>query len=83
MTNHLHQKTAIKMMTAQKHKYKATGYNSPWDPTTRIAAYFMQLNRFQVSLDDCGIATSDAEKMMASGVQMWQSEMITEDQMVA
>ncbi len=82
MIDHLCQKTAIKMTTAQKHKYKATGYNNPWDPTTSITAYFMQLDRFQVSLGNCGIATSDAEKTMAAGVQMWQSEMFTEDQMV-
>jgi hypothetical protein len=35
MINHLHQKTAIKMTTVQKHEYKATGFNNPWDPTTR------------------------------------------------
>jgi hypothetical protein len=29
MINHLHQKTAIKMMTVQKHTYKATRYNNP------------------------------------------------------
>jgi hypothetical protein len=83
MIDHVHQKTAIKMTTAQKHKYKATGYNNPWDLTTSITAYFTQLDRFQVSLGDCGIATSDAEKMMAAGAQMWQREMFTEDQMVA
>jgi hypothetical protein len=83
MIAHLCQKTAIKMMTAQKHEHKATGYNNPWDPTTSITAYFTQLDRFQVSLGDRGRATSDAEKTMAAGVQMWISEMFTEDQMVA
>jgi hypothetical protein len=73
MINHLCQKTAIKMMTAQKHEYKATGYNNPWDPTTSITAYFTQLDRFQVSFGNRGIATSDAEKTMAAGVQMRQS----------
>ncbi len=43
----------------------------------------MQLDRFQVSLRDRGIATSNQEKTMAAGAQMWQSEMFTEDQMVA
>ncbi len=38
MINHLRQKNAIKMMTAQKHEYKATGYTNPWDPTTSITA---------------------------------------------
>ncbi len=38
MINHLHQKMAIKMTTVQKHEYKATGYNNPWDPTTSITA---------------------------------------------
>jgi hypothetical protein len=83
MIDHLCQKTAIKMTTAQKHEYKATRYINPWNPTTSITAYFTQLDRFQVSLSDCGIATSDAEKTMAAGAQMWQSEMFTEDQMVA
>ncbi len=36
-----------------------------------------------MSLRDRGIATSDQEKTMAAGAQMWQSEMFTEDQMVA
>ena len=83
MINHLHLKTAIKMTTAQKHEYKTMGYNNPWDPTTSITAYFTQLNRFQVSLGDHGIATSKAKKTMAAGAQMWQSKMFTEDQMVA
>jgi hypothetical protein len=43
----------------------------------------MQLDWFQVSHDDPSIATSDAEKTMVAGAQMWQSEMLTEDQMVA
>ncbi len=71
MINHLHQKTAIKMTTAQKHKYKATGYINPWDSTTSITAYFTQLDQFQVSLGNRGIATSNAEKTMAAGAQMW------------
>ena len=83
MIDHLRLKTAIKMTTAQKHEYKTTGYNNPWDPTTSITAYFTQLDRFQVSLGDRGIATSKAEKTMAAGAQMWNSEMFTEDQMVA
>ncbi len=45
--------------------------------------YFTQLNRFQVSLGNRGIAMSKAEKIMAAGAQMWQSKMFTEDQMVA
>ncbi len=81
--NHLCLKMAIKMTTAQKHEYKTMGYNNPWDPTTSITAYFTQLDRFQVSLDDCGIATSEAEKTMAAGAQMWQSKIFTEDQMIA
>jgi len=36
-----------------------------------------------VSLGDRGIATSEDEKTMAAGAQMWNSEMFTEDQMVA
>jgi hypothetical protein len=83
MINHLCQKTTIKMTTVQKHEYKATGYNNPWDPTTSITAYLTQLDRFQVSLGTCGIATSDAKKMITAGAQMWQSEMFMEDQMVA
>ena len=82
MLDHLRQKTAIKMTTAQKYEYKTNGYNAPWDPTTSITAYFTALNRFQISLGDRGISTSDAEKTMAAGAQMWQSEMFTEDQML-
>jgi hypothetical protein len=47
-----------------------------------ITAYFSLLNCFQVLLGDCGIATSNKEKTMAAGAQMWQLEMFTEDQMV-
>jgi hypothetical protein len=83
MIDHLRLKTAIRMTTAQKFEYKTNGYNTPWDPTTSITAYFTQLDRFQVSLGDRGITTSDQEKTMAAGAQMWQSEMFTEDQMVA
>jgi hypothetical protein len=36
-----------------------------------------------VSLGDRGIATSDQEKTIEASAQMWQSEMFTEDQMVA
>jgi hypothetical protein len=82
MIDHLCLKTAIKMTTAQKHEYKTMGYNNPWDPTTSITAYFTQLDCFQVSLGDRGIATSEAEKTMAAGAHMWQSKMLTEDQMV-
>ena len=83
MIDHLHLKTAIRMTTAQKFEYKTNGYNNPWDPTMSITAYFTQLDRFQMSLGDRGIAMSDQEKKMTGGAQMWQSEMFMEDQMVA
>ncbi len=84
MINRLHLKMAIKMTTVQKHKHKkTTEYNNPWDPTTSITAYFTQLNQFQVSLGDCGIATSDDKKTMVAGAQMWHSKMFMEDQIVA
>ncbi len=82
MIDHLRLKTAIRMMTAQKYKYKTNGYNTPWDPTMSITAYFSLLDCFQVLLGNCRIATSNKEKTMAAGAQMWQSEMFTEDQMV-
>jgi predicted RNA-binding Zn-ribbon protein involved in translation (DUF1610 family) len=82
MIVHLRTKTAIKMTTAQKHEYRTTGYNAVWDPTTSITAYFTTLDRFQVSLEDRGIATSVEEKCMAAGSQMWASEMFTEEQML-
>ena len=63
MINHLRLKMAIKMMTAQKFEYKTNGYNNPWDSTMSITTYFTQLDHFQVSLRDCGITTSDREKM--------------------
>jgi hypothetical protein len=83
MLGHLRQKTAIRMTTAQKYEYKNAGLNAPWDPTTSITAYFTSLDRFQISLGDCRIATSDAKKTMAAGAQMWNSEMFTEDQMLS
>jgi hypothetical protein len=82
MINHLCLKTAIRMTTAQKYECKTNGYNTPWDPTASITAYFTLLNCFQVLLGDREIVTSNEEKTMAAGAQMWQSEMFTEDQMV-
>ncbi len=70
MIDHLRLKTATKMTTAQKHKYRTTGYNNPWDPTTSITGYFTQLDRFQLSLGNRGIATLKEEKTMAAGAQM-------------
>jgi hypothetical protein len=83
MLDHLRQKTAIKMTTSQKYKYKNTSYNTPWDSTTSITTYFTSLDHFQTSLGESNIATSDAKKTMAAGAQMWQSKMFTEDQIVA
>ena len=83
MINHLRLKTAIRMTTAQKFEYKTNRDKNPWDPTTSDTVYFTQLERFQVSLGERGIAMSDQEKIMAAGAQMWQSKMFTEDQMVA
>jgi hypothetical protein len=57
MIKHLRNKTAIKMTTSQKYDYKTKGYRKAWDPTIRITAYFTGLDRFQISLDDCGILT--------------------------
>ncbi len=83
MMDHLRQKTAIRMTTAQKYEYKNAGFNAPWDPTTSITAYFTSLNCFQISLGDRGIATSNAKKTMGAGAEMWNSEMFTEDQMLS
>jgi hypothetical protein len=82
MIDHLCLKMAIRITTAQKFEYKMNGYNTPWDPTMSITAYFSLLNCFQILLGNHGIAMSDKEKTMAAGVQMWQSEMFTKDQMV-
>jgi hypothetical protein len=70
MINHIHLNTAIKMTAAQRHKYKTTGYNNLWYPTTGITTYFTQLDWFQVSLGDHGIATSNSKKSMAAGAKM-------------
>jgi hypothetical protein len=83
MIKHLCNKTAIKMTASQKYDYKSDGYRKEWDPTMSITAYFTGLNRFQISLDDHGIVTSIKKKTMAAGAQMWESKMITKDQMVA
>jgi hypothetical protein len=82
MINHLRLKMAIRMTTGQKYEYKMNGYNTPWDPTMSTTAYFSLLDCFQVLLGNSGITSSNKEKMMAAGAQMWQSEMFTEDQMV-
>ncbi len=82
MIDHLPLKTAIRMTTTQKYEYKTNRYNTPWDPTMSITAYFTLLNCFQVLLGNRGITTSNKGKMMAAGAQMWQSEIFTEDQMV-
>ncbi len=79
MIGHLHLKMAIKMTTAQKHKYKTTGYNNPWDPIKSITAYCTQLDWFQVLLGNCSTVTCNTKIMMATGAQMWQSEMFMED----
>ena len=83
MILHLREKTAIKMTTSQKFEYKAEGYGKQWDPTTSITAYFTALDKFRTSLADRGISTSIDEMTMAAGARMWESEMFTEDQMVA
>jgi hypothetical protein len=82
MVGHLCLKTAIRMTTAQKYEYKTNGYNTPWNPRMSITAYFSLLDCFQVLLGNHRIVTSNKEKTMAAGAQMWQSEMFTEDQMV-
>jgi hypothetical protein len=82
MIDHLCLMMAIRMMTAQKYEYKTNGYNTPWGPTMSITMYFSLLDCFQVLLGNRGIATSNKEKTMAAGAQMWQSKMFTEDQMV-
>jgi hypothetical protein len=71
------------MTTSQKFEYKAEGYGKQWDPTTSITAYFTALDKFRTSLADRGISTSVDEMTMAAGARMWESEMFTEDQMVA
>ncbi len=55
----------------------------PLGPNHKLHCVLHAADWFQVSLGDHRIATSDAEKTMAAGAQMWQSEMFTEDQMVA
>jgi len=83
MILHLREKTAIKMTTSQKFEYKAEGYGKQWDPTMSITAYFTALDKFRTSLADRGISTSVDEMTMAADARMWESEMFTEDQMVA
>jgi hypothetical protein len=83
MVQHIPKKMAIKMTTSQKYDYKTEGYKKAWDPMMSITAYFTGLDKFQISLADRGILTSVEEKAMATGAQMWESKMFTEDQMVA
>ncbi len=83
MITHLQEKTAIKMTTSQKFEYQAKGHGKQWDPTTNITAYFTSLDKFRTSLANRGISTSIEEMTMAAESWMWESEMFTEDQMVA
>ncbi len=83
MILYLQKKMAIKMTTLQKFEDKAEWYGKQWDPTTSITAYFTGLDKFRTSLADPGIPTSVNEMMIAAGARMWESEMFTEDQMVA
>jgi hypothetical protein len=83
MILHQREKTAIKMTTSKKFEYKAEGYGNEWDPTTSITAYFTAFDKFRTSLADRGISTSVDKMTMAAGARMWESEMFTEDQMVA
>ncbi len=83
MILHLREKMGIKMTMSQKFEYKSEGYAKQWDPTTSIMAYFMGLDKFRTSLANHGISTSVDEMTMAAGAWMWESEMFTEDQMVA
>jgi hypothetical protein len=82
MILHLREKMAIKMSTSQKFEYKAKGYGKQWDMTTSITAYFTSLDKFQTSLAVCGIATSIKEMTILVGARMWESKMVTKDQMV-
>ena len=52
-------------------------------PTTSIMAYFTSLDKFRTSLANRGISTNVDKMMMAADARMWESEMFTEDQMVA
>jgi hypothetical protein len=71
------------MTTSHKFEYKAEGYGQQSDPTTSITAYFTGLDKFCTSLANREISTSVDEMTMAAGTRMWESEVFTEDQMVA
>jgi hypothetical protein len=82
MILHLCEKMAIKITTSQKFEYKAKGYGKQWDPRTSITTYFTDLDKFQTSLANCGIARSTKEMTMAAGAKMWETKMFNEDQKV-
>ncbi len=71
------------MTMSQKFEYKSEGYGKQWDPTTSITTYITGLDKFCTSLPNRGILTSIKEMTMAAGARMWDSEMLTKDQMVA
>ncbi len=75
--------TAIKMNTSQKFKYKVEGYRKQWDPTTSITAYITGLDKFGTSLANRSIMTSIKEMTVVAGTRVWESKMVTKDQMVA
>ncbi len=66
----LREKTAIKMTTSQKFKYKTERYGKRWDPTTSITAYFTSLDKLRTSLANRGISTSVDKMMMTAGARM-------------
>jgi hypothetical protein len=76
MILHLQEKTAIKMTSLQKFKYKTEGYKMPWDPTMSITAYFTGLEKFKNFLADRGISTSVKEMTMAAEARMWESNVV-------
>jgi hypothetical protein len=47
-----------------------------------MTTYFTGLDKFPTSFADCGILTSIKERTMAVGAIMWESKVLTKDQMV-
>jgi hypothetical protein len=67
MIKNLCKKSAIKVTTSQKYDYKNKGYCKAWDPIMSIMAYFTGPDKFQISLNKCGVSMSIEEKTMVVG----------------
>jgi hypothetical protein len=86
MLDHLRQKTAIWMTTAQKQEYKTSGHNTQWDPKLSITAYSYTLiaSRLTGQLRLCNKQSQDpfgGKPPEARQPLLWTDRPMTDQQM--